>query len=147
HSTESHAIIEDNLRDEVQNNHPGMLRRFAVAARGTSTDADRMAIDRDLQTVRAFVAQLSGMKIILMMAFFEGFIQKFMPYLADLAARQGSQEREYTDVHSVVDIGHTQGLLTAFEAELTIANEPASLKSLFEGVEVLRTLVKTIINP
>ncbi len=35
-----------------------------------------------------------------------------MPYLADLAIRQGSTELEYTDVHGVVDIGHTQGLFS-----------------------------------
>src|SRR5581483_7935006 len=28
----AHEIIEDNLREEVRDNHPGMLRRFAVAA-------------------------------------------------------------------------------------------------------------------
>ncbi len=146
-SSEAHAIIEDNLREEVRDNHPGMLRRFAVAARGTSTDVDRMAIERELQAVRAFVARLSTLQIVLMMAFFEGFIQKFMPYLADLAARQGSQEREYTDVHSVVDIAHTQGLLTAFASELDFADQSISISTLFEGVEVLRTLIRTIIRP
>src|SRR5437870_11112587 len=30
-SHEAHAIIEDNLREEVRDNHPGMLRRFALA--------------------------------------------------------------------------------------------------------------------
>src|SRR5262245_49275776 len=57
-SSKAHAIIEDNLREEVRDNHPGMLRRFAVAARGTPTDFDRLAIDNDLQRVRAFVARL-----------------------------------------------------------------------------------------
>src|SRR5262245_21958506 len=85
-SSKAQMIIEENLREEVQDNHPGMLRRFAVAARATSTDTDRLAIDTDLQRVRAFVARLSALQIVLMMAFFEGFIQRFMPYLADLAA-------------------------------------------------------------
>jgi len=146
-SDDGQAIIEDNLREEVRDNHPGMLRRFAVAARATSTDADRMAIDRDLQAVRAFVARLVGLEIILMMAFFEGFIQRFMPYLAELAARQGSTEREYTDVHSVVDIAHTQGLLTAFASELSLMHETVSKATLFEGIEVLRALIKRIIRP
>jgi len=146
-SDDSHAIIEDNLREEVRDNHPGMLRRFAVAARATSTDADRMRIDRDLQAVRAFVARLAALEIILMMAFFEGFIQRFMPYLAELAVRQGSTEREYTDVHSVVDIAHTQGLITAFESELSVTDSTVSTSTLFQGIEVLRTLINTIIRP
>jgi len=147
HSSEGHAIIEDNLREEVRDNHPGMLRRFAVAAHATSTDVDRTAIDRELQAVRAFVARLAALEIVLMMAFFEGFIQRFMPYLADLAVRQGSHEREYTDVHSVVDLEHTQGLLDAFASELSFVHEPVSHATLFEGVEVLRTLINAIIRP
>ena len=146
-SDDGHAIIEDNLREEVRDNHPGMLRRFAVAARATSTDADRMVIDRDLQAVRAFVARLAALEIILMMAFFEGFIQRFMPYLAELAVRQGSIEREYTDVHSVVDIAHTEGLITAFESELSVTDSTVSTSTLFQGIEVLRTLINTIIRP
>src|SRR5438132_11859261 len=92
-SDAAHAIIEDNLREEVRDNHPGMLRRFSMAARAIPTDADAVAVHRPLQGVRAFVGRLSGMNIVLMMAFFEGFIQRFMPYLAELAGREGSTER------------------------------------------------------
>src|SRR5436853_1131616 len=117
-SDEAHAIIRDNLHEEVRDNHPGMLRRFAIAAHAVPTDADALAVHRNLQNVRLFVAQLSGVKILLMMAFFEGFITRFMPYLADLADRQGSAERQYTDVHGVVDVVHTEGLFRALEAEM-----------------------------
>src|SRR5437867_5938400 len=54
-SDAAHAIIEDNLREEVRDNHPGMLRRFAMAARALPTDADAVAVHRPLQGVRAFV--------------------------------------------------------------------------------------------
>lgn len=144
-STKAQMIIEENLREEVQDNHPGMLRRFAVAARATSTDTDRLAIDADLQRVRAFVARLAALQIVLMMAFFEGFIQRFMPYLADLAVRQGSQEMEYTDVHGVVDIAHTQGLFEAFSEEMALTDFDPSLTTYLEGVEVLRRLIETVI--
>ena len=144
-SSKAQTIIEENLREEVRDNHPGMLRRFAVAAHATSTDIDRLAIDTDLQKVRAFVARLSALQIVLMMAFFEGFIQRFMPYLADLAARQGSQEMEYTDVHGVVDIAHTQGLLEAFLEEVALRNSDPNSTTHLEGVEVLRRLIETVI--
>src|SRR5438094_1640701 len=93
-SDEAHTIIEDNLREEVRDNHPGMLRRFAIAARAVPTDTDALAVYRSLETVRRFVGELSAVKIVLMMAFFEGFITRFMPYLADLAARRASAEQE-----------------------------------------------------
>lgn len=145
-SPEAHEIIKDNLREEVRDNHPGMLGRFALAARAMPTDEDRIGIYKDLQAVRVFVARMSPLQIIPMMAFFEGFIQRFMPYLADLAARQGSSEREYTDVHIVGDIAHTHGLLDAFSAELSLTTEPVSRPSLVEGIEILRTLVEAIVR-
>jgi hypothetical protein len=80
-----------------------------------------------------------------MMAFFEGFIQRFMPYLAELAQLRGSAEKEYTDVHGVCDIAHTQELFQALEVEMTLARdsgEPA--KNLLEGVDLLRALIQKI---
>jgi Iron-containing redox enzyme len=146
-SPEAQSIITDNLREEVGDNHPGMLRRFALAAHAAPSEPDRLAVDRELQNVRAFVAQLSGLKMMLMMAFFEGFIARFMSYLADLATRQGSTEQEYTEVHGMCDIAHTQELFRAFEAETRVTADPPAQTTLFEGVEVLQTLIQTIIQP
>lgn len=146
-SPEAHAFIKENLREEVRDNHPGMLRRFAVAARATSTDLDRRAVDRDLQQVRAFVAKLAALDIVLMMAFFEGFITRFMPYLAGLATRLGSSELEYTNVHGVVDVRHTEELFRSFASELAITAEPPPLEKLLGGVTVLRTLLETVLRP
>ena len=145
---EARAIIEDNLREEVRDNHPGMLRRFALAAHAAPTDADALAVYRNLEHVRLFVAELSAVKIVLMMAFFEGFITRFMPYLADLADRQGSAERQYTDVHGVVDVVHTEGLFRALEAEMLRKPDVVEpTPSLFTGVKVLRTLIENVIHP
>src|SRR2546422_11779533 len=148
-SDEAHAIIEDNLREEVRDNHPGMLRRFALAAHALRTASDALAVYRNLESVRLFVPQPSAIKIVLMMAFFEGFITRFMPYLADLAARQGSAEREYTDVHGVVDIVHTEGLFRALEAEMMLLRPdvPEPTTSLFTGVETLQALIQNVIHP
>jgi hypothetical protein len=80
------------------------------------------------------------------MGFFEGFIQRFMSYLAQLAAERGSTELEYTDVHGVCDIEHTEGLLKALAAEMALT-PPAPDADLFEGVTLLRTLIERIIRP
>jgi hypothetical protein len=145
-SPEAHAIIEDNLREEVRDNHPGMLRRFAIAARAVPTDTDTLRVYRHLEAVRRFVGELSAVKTVLMMAFFEGFITRFMPYLADLAVRRGSAEQEYTDVHGVVDVVHTEGLFRALEAEMRLGPAPAEpVGRLSTGVELLRTLIETVV--
>src|SRR5258706_12128169 len=109
-SEEARSIILGNLREEVRDCHPGMLRRFAIAAQSEPTDSDMLAIYQNLSNVRLFVGRLSSVRSLIMMAYFEGFIQKFMPYLAELAQRQGSTDMEYTDVHGVCDVTHTQEL-------------------------------------
>src|SRR5258708_17711849 len=89
-SEDARPILLDNLHEEVRDAHPAMLRRFAIAAHAFPTDSDALAVHDDLTKVRLFLGRLSGVQSLLTMAFFEGFIQKFMAYLANLAAAQGS---------------------------------------------------------
>jgi hypothetical protein len=145
-SEDARAIILDNLLEEVRDCHPGMLRRFAIASQGVPTDSDALAVYEDLSRVRLFIGRLSGVRIVLMMAFFEGFIQRFMAYLAKLAQLQGSAEMEYTDVHGVCDVAHTQGLFRALAAEMEL-DPVAPTTNLYEGVALLRTLLEAIVHP
>jgi hypothetical protein len=142
---EARSIIRENLREEVRDCHPGMMRRFAVASQAAPTDSDALAVSGDLMNVRLFVGRLSGVRLILMMTFFEGFIQRFMSFLADLAERQGSVEMEYTDVHGVCDIAHTEALFRAFGAEMAL-DLPEAEVDLFEGVNLLSTLIQSIVH-
>jgi len=143
-SDEARAKIMDNLREEVRDCHPGMMRRFALAARATPTDTDAQDIYRDLMNVRLFIGRLSPVPTVVTMAFFEGFIQRFMPYLAELARRQGSSEMEYTDVHGVCDVTHTQELFRALEAEMALEAQIPE-QEMYEGVELLRSLIQSIV--
>lgn len=145
-SEEARLIILGNLHEEVRDSHPRMLRKFALAAQAIPTDSDAIAIHADLTNVRLFVGRLSGVRIVVMMAFFEGFIQRFMSYLAELAAGQGSEEFEYTDVHGVCDVTHTKELFEALDAEMALSTRE-SATDLFEGVNLLRNLLQCIIDP
>jgi DNA-binding Lrp family transcriptional regulator len=141
---EARPVILDNLNEEVRDAHPVMLRKFAIAAGAFPNDIDALAIDEDLNKVRRFLGRLSGVQSVLTMAFFEGFIQRFMSYLADLAIAQGSTETEYTDVHGVCDIAHSEGLFQAFAVEMEAKPLGPDL-DLFEGVDLLRNLVQKIV--
>jgi len=102
-----------------------------------------MAVREGLANVRLFLGRLQGVQNVLTMGFFESYIQRFMSYLADLAVAQGSTDLEYTDVHGVCDIAHSEGLLLALSAEAAI-NPPDPSADLFEGVNDLRALIQTI---
>ena len=142
-SEEARPILIDNLREEIADCHPEMLRRFAIAAHAYPTEADAMAVREDLTKVRTFLGRLQGVQNVLTMGFFESYIQRFMSYLADLAVAQGSTDLEYTAVHGVCDIAHSDGLLMALSAEAAI-NPPDPAVDLFEGVNKLRALIQTI---
>jgi Iron-containing redox enzyme len=144
-SDEARAIILDNLHEEVGDCHPEMLRRFTTAARAIPSDTDILMVAGDLTRVRLFMGRMAGVTNVITMAFFEGFIQRFMAYLQDLAEREGSTENEYTIVHGVCDIVHSQELYRALAAEIAI-NPPTSTADLFEGVGLLRTLIETIVQ-
>jgi len=137
-------ILLDNLHEEIRDVHPDMLRRFAIACHGFPTEQDALAVNEDLTKVRRFLGRLSAVQSLATMAFFEGFIQRFMGYLADLAVAQGSSELEYTDVHGVCDIAHTEGLFSALGVEMAI-NPLEPQKDLFEGVYLLRALMEKVI--
>jgi hypothetical protein len=143
---QSRPILLDNLYEEVHDAHPQMLRKFALAANAFPSDKDFLAVHDDLTKVRLFMGKLSPVKLVLTMGFFEGFIQKFMSYLASLAAEQGSTEMEYTDVHGICDIEHTEGLYKVLAAEMALT-PPEPGADLFEGVALLRTLIEQIVRP
>ena len=143
-SEKARPILIENLHEEIRDSHPVMLRKFAIAAHAFPKDSDALAVDAELNRVRLFLGKLQGVQSLLTMAFFEGFIQKFMAYLAELAVAQGSKELEYTDVHGVCDIAHTDGLFRAVALEM--AHYPVAPETdLFEGVDLLRTLIHSII--
>ncbi len=139
-SEAARPIIIDNLMEEVRDSHPAMLRRFAIAARAYPTDLDALAVDHELTKVRLFLGRLSGVQTLVTMAFFEGFIQRYMSYLADLAVAQGSSDLEYTDVHGVCDIAHTEGLIQALSMEMAL-NPLGPDADMFEGVDLLEALI------
>jgi hypothetical protein len=148
-SEAARSKIMENLHEEVRDSHPLMMRKFAMAAHAVPTDSDALAVYQSLTNVRLFIGRLSGVPIVIMMTFFEGLIQRFMPYLAELARQQGSADMEYTDVHGVCDITHTQELYRALQAEMTLTqthDHLPSATSLFEGVELLRVLIANIIT-
>jgi hypothetical protein len=146
-ATQSEAakpILLENLHEEVRDAHPAMLRRFAIAAKAFPTDQDALAVNDGLTKMRLFLGRLSAVQSLVTMAFFEGFIQKFMAYLAALAAAQGSTEMEYTDVHGVCDVAHTDGLFRALGAEMGV-NPLEPGQELFEGVYLLCSLIEEIV--
>jgi hypothetical protein len=142
---EAREELIENLHEEVKDAHPDMLRRFAIAAHAFPTDQDALAMHDEVTKMRKFLGRLSPVQSLASMAYFEGSIQRFMPFLANLAALEGSTEMEYTDVHGVCDVAHTEGLYRAFTAEIEASPlDPGA--DLLEGVHLLQVLFERIVH-
>jgi hypothetical protein len=103
-----------------------------------------MSVHQDLTNVRLFIGRLAAVRIIVMMTFSEGFIQKFMYFLGRLATLQGSAEQKYTEVHGVSDVAHMRELPRALAVEIEF-NPPEAISNFFEGVELLRAVIGSIV--
>lgn len=144
-SQEAHPILLENLYEECRDSHPAMMRRFALAAHAFPTDTDALAVDKNLTAMRLFLGKLEGVPSLLSMAFFEGWIQRFMAPLARLAVLQGSTEMVYTDVHGVCDVRHSQELFRGVFLEME--RYPVDARTdIFEGVNLLSTLIQNIVQ-
>ena len=142
---EALPILFENLLEECRDAHPAMMRRFAIAAKAFPTDIDALCVDAELTAMRLFLSKLQGVQSLIAMAFFEGWIQRFMGYLAALAVAQGSNDLEYTNVHGVCDVVHSQELFRAVSLEIAI-NPVEPGNDIYEGVTVLRTLIDKILQ-
>ena len=67
-SDEARAKIIDNLREEVRDCHPGMMRRFAIAADAVPSSDDAHAVYQNLMNVRQFIGRLSPVPIVVLRA-------------------------------------------------------------------------------
>ncbi len=144
-SKEAHPILLENLFEECRDSHPAMMRRFAIAAHAFPTQEDAFAVGANLTRMRLFLGRMQGVPSLVSMAFFECWIQRFMSFLATLAAAQGSTEMEYTDVHGVCDVVHSQELFRAVSIELA-GNPVKPETNIYEGVELLSALIQNMIH-
>ncbi len=144
-SKDAEPHILENLHEECRDSHPAMLRRFAIAAHAFPTDTDALIVDADLTKVRLFLGRMQGVPSLVTMAFFEAWIQRFMPFLTDLALALGSTDREYTDVHGLCDIAHSQELFDSVGMEMAV-NPAAPQVDIYEGVDLLTSLIHTIVE-
>jgi len=123
---DARPILLDNLFEEVRDAHPAMLRRFAIAANAFPGEADAMAVNKEMNDMRVFLGKLSPVQSLASMAFFEGYIQKFMPYLAELATERGSSDMEYRRARRV---RHRPHRWTVQRALHRVGDEPAWSRS------------------
>ncbi len=127
--------IKDNIYEEIEGNHPGMLRDFACSASALPDACSYEYVSGAVDRMRSLVAEMVGLQSIALLTCLENFSLYFIPYLAELAGKLGSKDFAYTDAHGAADVEHADLFLWALEQEMM----------LYQGAEdiITRTLDET----
>jgi hypothetical protein len=142
----SKFAIDENLWVEIRDNHPGMLRRFSRSCKAEPNSDDFRYVEKEVNEVRKIIADLSGIKIITLMATLENTSAAFIPFLAQLGRKLGCEDFTYTDVHGKADIKHANQFLEALsdEQQLGYKNTDVDIDNTIKSTIVLLKRVFTI---
>src|SRR3989344_8007789 len=99
----SRFAVDENLWVEIKDNHPGMLRKFAINCKAEPNSEDYRYSERETNSIRELVSELSGIKTISLMATLENTSSAFIPFLAELGKKLGCKDFTYTNVHGEAD--------------------------------------------
>ncbi len=117
-------IILENIRDEVSQDHPKMLRDFSTDS-GVPLDTRYYAkVSKPVLEMWKLFGNDNGLINVAVVATLENTSLEFVPYLANLGKRAGCNDFTYTDVHGEADIAHAQELYRGLVEEMSYANAP-----------------------
>lgn len=105
------CVIDENLREEAGENHPGMLLQFAASAGALPEPRHWKKTSEPVSQIWTFVQNGNSLENVALMAAFENTSEAFIPLLEGYAINTGSNNLEYTQTHGVADKEHSQELL------------------------------------
>ena len=116
------CALVDNLRCEAEQDHVGMLLRFAELS-GATPDAEHYAhTAAQVAAIRQLFADSTnaGISGVALCAVLENTSEIFIPDLAKRATELGCTDLTYTNVHGEADVEHSDAFAKATAAELTM---------------------------
>lgn len=134
---------DENLLVELRDNHPGMLRGFAVSCAAEPEREDYAYMQKDIAIIRNMTKELSGLKNICLMGVLENTSAAFVPYLAELGKKLGCEDFTYTNVHGEADIQHANQFLEALTDE-QMHGYVSSEKDIDSTIQLTLQLLKRI---
>ncbi len=129
---------EDNLRCEIEENHPLLLGLFVKSVSVSDT-----RISHCLSLIHAITSecQSDAMEGLLILAALENASLVFIPWMEKAADKLNvpSEDREYLRRHGMADIAHAQEFIRALEAEVE-CHDAKALHGLALVEELLRNI-------
>ncbi|PIR44465.1 MAG: hypothetical protein COV10_04395 [Candidatus Vogelbacteria bacterium CG10_big_fil_rev_8_21_14_0_10_51_16] len=132
-SLKARQVAEANLYDEVRDDHPAMLRRFAVSAQVFPDGREFAETETIIEPMAVMVREMHGLKTVTLMATLERTSALFIPLLASLSKQCGGRKLTYTEVHGEADVAHALEFTRGLIAEAEEYDQPTeAIKAVFE---------------
>jgi len=144
-SVEGRYAAEENVRVEVAENHPGMLRNFVLGSGAVPAPDDYAYVDCYVTDVQREVSQMSGLFLTCLLGILENTSAEFIPWLAAISKSLGNQDFQYTDVHGLADVGHAEQFRWALEKESALY--PNAESEIAQAISIAVKFLKGILSP
>lgn len=122
-SPKAKQAILTNIRDEIEQDHPKMLRDFTESAGVYVAHIHYERASQPVNDMWKLYAQENGLRAVAIAATLENTSPIFIPYLRDLAHKRGGRDFTYTDFHGEADILHAQELSQGLVEEMGRADK------------------------
>ena len=137
-SIEARLVLRDNLFEEVEEDHPAMLREFTASIRQMVDPDDlarRLYIIRSESRALTMLAAELPLNAIVLIAALEVSSLAFVTWLAEAAERLAIHDLAYVEEHGEADIVHADDLQRVLPTELrTWGLDDATVQSLLDHV-------------
>ncbi len=141
-SVQGRYAASENLWVEMKDDHAGMLRAFARGAGAEPRTEDYQAVAVAVQSIRAMVGEMSGLKNLTLMAVLENTSAEFIPMIEKFAVQLGTHDLTYAKIHGEADAAHADQFAWALEHEMF--HHEAAEKVVNDAIGVTVEFLKTI---
>ena len=121
-SSDALVVLKDNIQCEIEEDHIGMLDRFAQYSGAMPDKEDYFFVQECVVKIRNLLKDSTtrGLAGITLCAVLENTSLRFIPDIAVRAKTLGSNDLGYTDSHGKADIKHAKFMRDAMMYELMV---------------------------
>jgi len=135
-------ILLANLRDEVVDDHPGLLRSLLCRNNLLPSESDQLHVSEFMAWIRTLCASGDQGELLTFLVILESTSHCFLPTMAIRAGL--STEDPYIKVHLVADLDHSAQLQTALQHEHDVGS--VLPQSIDQGIELANSFFDILFN-
>jgi len=144
-SERAKAVLEQNLHDEITQDHPAMLRAFATSCGVIPTRQAYQKVAEPVLDLWRLFGETNSLQNLVVAMILENTSPIFIPYLAQIGKKLGCQDFTYTHVHGVADIQHARELYEGALEEMSFVAAP--LNTLHYATDKTLFFLEKILTP